>query len=90
MTVSLIIVFMYGSMVWGVLPIKNGTSWESHASGAIIGLILAFYFRRVGKLKMTHEENTGYIWEEYHDTSITPIDFRYSIEKKPSSSQNES
>ena len=90
MTVSLIIVFMYGSMVWGVLPIKDGKSWESHASGAIIGLILAFYFRRVGKLKMSHEENTGYIWEEYHDTSITPIDFSYSIEKKPSSSQNES
>ena len=51
---------MYGSMIWGVLPIKDGVSWESHAAGAIVGLILAFYFRRVGKLKMTHEE-TPYI-----------------------------
>ena len=90
MTVSLIIVFMYGSMIWGVLPIKDGVSWESHSAGAIVGLILAFYFRRVGKLKMTHEENPLHYWTNTNDSSITPIVFHYSIdEKKIDISNNE-
>ena len=27
---SLIIIFLYGSMIWYVLPIKDGMSWEGH------------------------------------------------------------
>ena len=42
----LIIVFLYGSMVWGVLPGKPGVSWESHLFGALWGIILAIYYKR--------------------------------------------
>jgi len=38
---SLIIVFLYGSLIWYVLPIEPSISWEGHTSGAIAGLILA-------------------------------------------------
>ena len=31
--ISLIIIFLYGSMIWYVLPIKEGMSWEGHLSG---------------------------------------------------------
>lgn len=44
--VSLMIWFFYGSMLWGVLPAERGTSWELHASGMVIGVLMAFVFRR--------------------------------------------
>jgi len=43
--VSLMVWFLYGSMVWGALPVNPASSWELHASGMIIGVILAFIFR---------------------------------------------
>ena len=43
--VSLMIWFFYGSMLWGVLPAGQGMSWELHASGMGIGVIMAFVFR---------------------------------------------
>lgn len=44
--VSLLVVFLYGSMIWGVLPIKDEISWESHLAGGIVGLALAVYYRK--------------------------------------------
>lgn len=42
---SLIVVFVYGGMLWYVFPIKEGISWEGHLSGALVGLALAFALR---------------------------------------------
>lgn len=47
MAVSLIVVFLYGSMVWGVLPLQVEVSWESHLFGAIAGVIMAWFYREV-------------------------------------------
>lgn len=44
--VSLMVWFLYGSMVWGVLPIRTGMSWELHACGALLGLLMAVLYRR--------------------------------------------
>jgi len=44
--VSVMVWFLYGSMIWGVLPIKPNMSWELHLSGAILGVALAIMFRR--------------------------------------------
>lgn len=49
--VSLVIIFLYGSMVWYVLPIKEGMSWEGHLSGFLIGSIFSFIFRKEGIVK---------------------------------------
>lgn len=43
--VSLMVWFFYGSMIWGVLPVERGTSWELHTSGLVLGVIMAFVFR---------------------------------------------
>lgn len=51
MAVSLIVVFLYGSMLWGVLPGQPGISWESHLSGMLVGLLLAVIFRKQGPQK---------------------------------------
>jgi membrane associated rhomboid family serine protease len=44
-SVSLLVGFLYGSMVWGVLPVRPHVSWEMHLSGAVIGASLAFVYR---------------------------------------------
>ncbi|GAB4189703.1 MAG: rhomboid family intramembrane serine protease [Wenzhouxiangellaceae bacterium] len=44
--VSLLIYFLYGSTVYGILPGQGRTSWELHLSGAILGLAAAWFFRR--------------------------------------------
>ena len=42
---SILVAFFYGAMVWGVLPIKHGVSWETHLAAAAIGVVLAFALR---------------------------------------------
>ena len=44
---SLLVSFLYGSMVWGVLPIQPGVSWQTHLAAALIGLALAIALRRL-------------------------------------------
>ncbi|WP_062062086.1 rhomboid family intramembrane serine protease [Aquimarina longa] len=43
---SLIVVFIYGSMVVYVLPIDPKISWEGHLSGIISGAVLAFFIKK--------------------------------------------
>jgi len=38
---SLFVAFVYGSMIWGVLPNQNGISWQGHLFGFIGGAIAA-------------------------------------------------
>ncbi len=38
---SFIAVFLYGSVLWGVLPLQRGVSWEGHLFGFIGGVIAA-------------------------------------------------
>lgn len=52
---SLIIIFLYGSMIWYVFPVKEGMSWEGHLSGFVVGFILAFLFRKKGIVKEDHQ-----------------------------------
>lgn len=50
--VSLIVIFLYGSMIWYVLPIKEGMSWEGHLSGFLVGLAFAFLYKNIGIQKI--------------------------------------
>ena len=43
--ISAVVVFLYGSFIWGMLPLEPGVSWEGHLSGATAGMLTAFYFR---------------------------------------------
>ena len=53
--VSLIVIFLYGSMIWYVLPIKDGISWEGHLSGFIVGLLFAFIYKNKGIVNQKYE-----------------------------------
>lgn len=49
MALSLLVVFLYGSMIWGMFPLIDiHISWESHMLGAGSGLILAILYRKQG------------------------------------------
>lgn len=57
LALSFVVTFFYGSMVWYVLPLKTGISWEGHLSGGVVGIILAI----VTKNKLP--EKMKYQWE---------------------------
>jgi membrane associated rhomboid family serine protease len=53
---SLLIVFLYGSMVWGIFPgIYKNVSWESHMLGFFSGVILSIWYRNEGPQKPVYE-----------------------------------
>ena len=53
---SLLIVFLYGSMVWGIFPnIYRNVSWESHMLGFVSGIILAIWYRKEGPQEPVYE-----------------------------------
>jgi membrane associated rhomboid family serine protease len=53
---SLLIVFLYGSMVWGIFPdVYRNVSWESHMLGFISGIILAVNYRKEGPQEPVYE-----------------------------------
>ena len=56
---SLVVCFMYGTLVWGVLPIEPKFSWETHLAAALIGLALAFAYRHLDR-----PPRQRYSWEE--------------------------
>ena len=57
--VSLVVWFLYGSLVWGVLPIRPQMSWELHLSGAILGVAMAILYRNWDQVPLK-----TYEWEE--------------------------
>ncbi len=46
--ISMFVAFMYGGMIWGIFPMEEKISWEGHLMGLITGIILAFYYKKLG------------------------------------------
>ena len=44
-TLSMIVFFLYGGMIWGIFPTRPDISFESHFFGALIGSVLAVLLR---------------------------------------------
>ena len=64
MAISLFVVFLYGSMIWGIFPSDSGISFEGHFFGALVGVILAYYYQKEGA---TFKKKT-YNWEREEAT----------------------
>lgn len=71
---ALIVVFFYGSMIWGFFPDffpERNISWESHLMGAVTGVILALLFRHEGpednyiRKEDLPDEDSPLPWDEY-------------------------
>ena len=66
--ISLAVVFMYGSMLWGIFPMKESISWEGHLSGLFVGVLFAFYFKEKGP------QRPKYQYEIEKEMGIEPPD----------------
>jgi membrane associated rhomboid family serine protease len=57
-SVSLVVIFLYGSMFWYVFPIEKGISWEGHLSGLFVGFLFSVLYRKVGP------QNKAYVFKQ--------------------------
>lgn len=65
MVVSSLVVFLYGSIMWGIFPLKAEISWEGHLFGALAGVLVAFNYRKEGPKPRVYE------WPEEDDDDET-------------------
>ena len=78
--IALIMVFLYGSFIWGMIPSlarPQNISWEGHLSGAIIGIVLALLLRKEGPQKEIHH------WEEDDVSTDTTAEDEEENGEKP-------
>lgn len=59
MALSFLVVFLYGSLVWGTLPMDAKISWEGHLSGFLAGVFLGLFCFRESIPK-----NPQFLWEK--------------------------
>jgi len=65
---SLIVFFLYGSMIWGVFPREPGISFESHMFGALFGVALAFLLHH----RDPRRAEKRYSWEDEAEETAAP------------------
>lgn len=92
MAITLLVAFLYGSMIWGILPYDEKISWQGHLYGSIIGTVLAYTFRKKGPQRQLYkyelEEDTEEYEEEFwkideeHQNNNEEIKIVYHIRKK--------
>lgn len=74
MAISLLVIFLYGSMVWGIFPYRPDMSWESHLIGLLTGVALAFTYRHEGpgptRFISDMEDEEDEVAEEEKDSSF--------------------
>ena len=57
---SMMVVFIYGSLLWYIFPIKEGISWEGHLGGFLAGFLLAAI------IKTKIPDQRKFAWEDEH------------------------
>tara|TARA_B110000879_G_C11142596_1_gene501020 strand:+ start:51 stop:851 length:801 start_codon:yes stop_codon:yes gene_type:complete len=91
--VSLVVAFLYGGMVWWMLPLDSHISWEGHLAGAISGVLFALLMRNKGPVsdatlftEDTRDELLPAWWAEAHPNHPDVIAQRSAAEAQASNS----
>ena len=53
--ISMLVIFLYGSMIWGLLPTKEPVSWEGHLAGFLAGILVAIFYRKEGPKRKKYQ-----------------------------------
>jgi membrane associated rhomboid family serine protease len=79
---AMLVAFMYGALVWGLVPIRSTMSWETHLAAALLGAAMAIALRRLDQVPMVR-----YAWEgeTEPDTPATsePVEFDIAEPEPP-------
>ena len=82
--VSMLVICLYGSMIWGLLPTKEPISWEGHLAGFIAGILVAIFYKNEGpKPKKYQWEIDEEIEEELLKNNIQKIHYTIKTEDNP-------
>lgn len=88
---SLLVAFLYGSMFWGIFPVKESVSWEAHLWGSIAGFMLAWFYKNdvITPKVVWEEEDEDFelLHSNYHhipqsNATIPGLEVRYEITRK--------
>lgn len=74
--ISLFVVFVYGSLIWGIFPMEPHVSWEGHLMGLISGVVLAFIYKKQGP------QSPKYQYEIEKEMGIEPPDFEGELNER--------
>ncbi len=68
-TIAISVFFLYGGMVWGLMPTKPRVSFESHIFGAIMGMGCAIALRA----RDPSPPEKRYDWEDEAEDAVDPV-----------------
>ena len=79
--ISMLIIFLYGSLIWGLLPTKEPISWEGHLAGFLAGVVVAVFYRKEGPKRKKYQ------WEIDEELEAELLknnlqDFYYTLKKE--------
>ncbi|GGH74030.1 rhomboid family intramembrane serine protease [Phaeocystidibacter marisrubri] len=83
LSLSLLIIFLYGGLWWGLFPLDNHVSYEGHFAGAVTGIVMAFIYSKAPYNAHVKEPEPEFEKEDVPDVigdawKITqPIEVRY-------------
>lgn len=77
MALALLVVVLYGGIVWGLLPLETQMSFEGHIAGAISGVAAAYTYRNYNKV-----QPKKYAWQN-ENTAENPFNVKAEPYWKP-------
>ncbi len=83
MAISMLVIFLYGGMVWGMFPWFLGVSYEAHIYGAFAGVLLAWVYRKEGPQRKIYD------WELEPETEELTMEELYSDDEPATAETNE-
>ena len=80
--ISLLVIFLYGGMIWGIFPTEYYISWESHLFGFITGFIVAFYYGKPQSISQIGDDENDDEFKEQSSTHEKEYDVNYNYNEK--------
>ena len=66
-------IFIYGSLFWGLFPTQIEVSWEGHLSGFVAGMIISWFYRKEGPARKKYQWEIDEEVEKLNNENIKVI-----------------